>query len=187
LECVKKALSELSVVGEWVRAKVSESSLKVDLGSPIGLRRFSLFSMPELNEMCRGFTDCDVFAYSYLAGFQNAAAAATIALAPLPERVGVRLLRNIFRRNRLPVAGFVVVIGRSRGQRLTFTGQIVFQEHRDYWINGLVAARVAAMISEGQGVQTGVHFLADAVDPVAFMAELRKSGVEQTESCGPCE
>jgi saccharopine dehydrogenase (NAD+, L-lysine-forming) len=172
--------------GEWVRAKMSESSRKVDLGGPIGLRRFSMFSMPELNEVGRRFTDCDVFTYSYLAGIQNAVAAATIALAPLPEQLGVRLLRNIFRRNRLPVAGFVVaqITGRSQGRGASFSAQAVFQQHRDYWINGLVPAQVAAMISEGAGVQPGVHFLADAVDPIAFMADLRKSGVEQTESWG---
>ena len=30
--------------GEWVRATMSEASGKVDLGDPVGLRRFSLFS-----------------------------------------------------------------------------------------------------------------------------------------------
>lgn len=37
--------------GEWVHAKTSEASRRVDLGNPIGLRRFSLFSMPELSEV----------------------------------------------------------------------------------------------------------------------------------------
>ncbi|HLJ29701.1 MAG TPA: hypothetical protein VKY85_23540 [Candidatus Angelobacter sp.] len=50
------------------------------------------------------------------------------------------------------------------------------------WSNGLVLATVARMASEIGGVRTGVHFLADAVHPIALMAELRKSGVEQTES-----
>jgi hypothetical protein len=44
----------------------------------------------------------------------------------------------------------------------------------------VVPALVARQIAEGKGVQAGVHFLADAVDPVKFMAELRKIGVEQT-------
>ncbi len=39
---------------------------------------------------------------------------------------------------------------------------------RDYWINGLIVATVARMISEGRGVQSGLHSLADAVDPLAF-------------------
>jgi len=43
-------------------------------------------------------------------------------------------------------------------------------------------ATAARMIAEERGVQRGVHFLADAVDSKAFMAELRKAGVEQTEN-----
>ena len=98
-------------------------------------------------------------------------------------------LRNIFRRNRLAVAGFVAAraVGRSQGRRLAFTGQIVFQEHRESWINGLVPATVAGMISRGKGVQAGVRFLADAVDPIALMAELRQAGVEYSENCEPCD
>jgi hypothetical protein len=42
------------------------------------------------------------------------------------------------------------------------------------------------MVSEKKGVQAGVHFLAHAVEPIALMAELRKAGVEQTETFEPC-
>jgi shikimate 5-dehydrogenase len=45
----------------------------------------------------------------------------------------------------------------------------------------IVVATVARMISEGRGVQSGLHFLADSVDPLAFMTELRRAGVELTE------
>lgn len=49
-------------------------------------------------------------------------------------------------------------------------------------MNAVVAATVARLISEGRGVNNGVHFLMDAVDPATFMEELRKVGVSQTES-----
>jgi len=106
-----------------------------------------------------------------------------MALVPLPDGLSVRLFRNVFRRNRLPVDGFVVaqILGRSQGRRLALTAQIVYKERRDYWIHGLVLATVARIVAEGKGVQAGIHFLADAVDPIAFMTELRKAGVEQTE------
>jgi hypothetical protein len=74
------------------------------------------------------------------------------------------------------------VLGRSQGRRLSLTAEIIYDKHRDYWINGLVVATVARLIAEGKGVQPGVHFLSDAVDPIAFMAELHKGGVEQGES-----
>jgi len=75
---------------------------------------------------------------------------------------------------------------------MTLTVQLVYRERRDYWIHGLALATVARLLfenkgSECKGVRHGVHFLADAVDPIAFMAELRKSGVEQTETLAPCE
>jgi len=38
------------------------------------------------------------------------------------------------------------------------------------------------MLSENKRVQVGLHFLGGAVDPMAFRAELRKTGVEQTEN-----
>lgn len=47
-------------------------------------------------------------------------------------------------------------------------------------------ALVARMISEGKSVEPGLHYLADAVDPITFMAELKKEGVEQTENFAPC-
>ena len=65
------------------------------------------------------------------------------------------------------------------------TAQIVYSERRDYWINGLVPAITARMISQGKSVRPGVHFLFDAVDPVTFMAELKKAEVEHTESFTP--
>jgi saccharopine dehydrogenase (NAD+, L-lysine forming) len=170
--------------GEWVRAKTSEASRKVDLGDPIGLRRFSLFSMPELNDVGHRLTDCDFLPYAYVSGFQNAAAFLMIALLPLSEDSCVRLLRNMFRRNRLAVAGFVEVrvAGRSEGRAATLKMRVTFGAGRDYWMNALALATVARMVSARQGVQSGVHYLSAAMDPIAFMAELRKAGVKQTES-----
>lgn len=175
--------------GEWVRAKMSEASRKVDLGEPIGLRRFSLFSMPELNQVGRRLTDCSFLTYSYLSGFRNAIAAILIALLPLYEKSGVRLLRNIFRRNRLPVAGFVEVhvTGRSGGRSAVLRSRIAFDAGRDYWMNGVALATVARMASTGEGVHPGVHFLSEAIDLRAFMGELRKAGVRQTETFGSAE
>jgi hypothetical protein len=43
------------------------------------------------------------------------------------------------------------------------------------------------MVAESKGVTAGLHFLADAVDPIAFMTELRKSGLELTENFETCE
>ena len=169
--------------GERARAKMLQVSPRVDLGSRVGFCRFNLFCTPELNEIGSRFNDCDFRAYAYMP-FRTAIAGVLVALLPLPERLGVRLLRNAFCRSPLPVGGFVVVriLGRFQLQRLGMTVQIFYEKHRDYRINGLVPATVARMISEGKGVQAGVHFLADAVDPNAFVAGLRKSGVEQAEN-----
>jgi hypothetical protein len=170
--------------GEWTRAKTSEVFRKVNLGDPVGSGRFAMFSLPELREVGRRLKDYDVFTYSYLSGLRNAVAPMLIALVPLPERWSIHLLRNVFRRNRLPVDGFVAVqiLGCSQGRQLAMNFRIVYRDRRDYWINGLVLATAARIVSEGKGVQAGVHFLADAVDPIAFMAELRKAGLEQIES-----
>ena len=54
-------------------------------------------------------------------------------------------------------------------------------------MNGVVPSLVARLMAEGEARPTGVHYLADAVDPVTFMAELRKAGVEQSESLQTCE
>jgi hypothetical protein len=175
--------------GQRLRAKMSAASHKVDLGDPVGCRRFSLVSLPELDDIGRRLDDCDVFIYSYLSGFRTAAAATLAALLPLPDGVGIQLFRNMFRRNRLPVDGFAVsrVLGGSQGHKFAFTAQIVYRDRRDYWINGLVPATAARMISEGKSVQPGVHFLGDAVDPITFMGQLKTAGVEQTESFKACE
>ena len=170
--------------GERTRVKMSESSCQVDLGEPVGAGRFALFSTPELTEVCHRLKDYDVFTYSYLSGFRTVVATILMALVPLPEGFGVRLMRNVFRRNRLSVDGFVVaqIRGRSQGCAVALTVQLVFKGHRDYWIHGLVLATVARFIAQSKGVRNGVHFLADALDPIAFMADLRNAGVEQTEN-----
>ena len=175
--------------GEWVRAKASEASRKVDVGDPIGTRRFSLLSMPELDEVGRRLAECEFRSYAYLAGLRNAVAAVAIALMPLPEKSGVRLLRGMFRRNRLPVAGFVVahVVGRSEGRRAALRASVEFDAGREYWMNGVVLATAACMVSAGKGVQHGVRFLYDALEAVALMDALRKAGVRLTESFAFCD
>jgi hypothetical protein len=166
--------------GEWTRAKLSETSRRVNLGEPVGPGRFVMVSLPELSEVGRRLNNYDVFTYTYLSGFRTIMATTLMALVPLPDGLSVRLFRNLFRRNRLPVDGFVVaqILGRSQGRRLALTAQIVYKERRDYRIHGLVLATVARTVSESNGVRAGIHFLADAVDPIAFMTELRKAGVD---------
>jgi hypothetical protein len=61
---------------------------------------------------------------------------------------------------------------------------ITFDAGREYWINGAALATVARLISSGNGVRTGIHFLSDAVDSAIMMAELRNAGVQQTETLG---
>lgn len=170
--------------GAWVHAGMSDTSHKVDLGDPIGVRRCSLFSMPELNEVGRGLTDCEFRTYAYLSGFRNAVAAIMIAVLPLSDEAGIRLLRGIFRRNRLPVAGFVVVrvVGRAQARRAVLRSRIEFDAGRDYWMNGVALAATARMISAGQGVRAGVRYLFDAVNPTVLVAKLREAGVRQIDS-----
>lgn len=169
--------------GKWIPAKMSDSVRKVDVGIPIGLRRFTLFSTPELNEVGRSLKDCEFRSYSYLAGFANAADALIIALLPLSIDSGVRRLRHIFARNQLAVGGFVIVRvhGRARGRNAALRSCITFDAGREYWMNGVAQATVARLISSGK-VRTGVHFLSEAVDSAAMMAELRNAGVHQTET-----
>ena len=71
--------------GRRTSVRMSAASRIVDLGEPVGRLRFSLVSVPELDELGRQLTDCDVFIYSYLAGIRNAAAVMFIALLPLPS------------------------------------------------------------------------------------------------------
>jgi len=173
--------------GEWTRAKMSARFRTVNLGSPIGRGRFCMFAAPELREVGQRLSSCDFLPYTYLSGMRTIISATLMALFPLPDGLSVRMMRNIFRRNRLPVDGFVVVqvLGHSGGHRVGLSVQMVYRDRRDYWIHGLALATVARMISEGKRVQPGVHFLADAVDPLAFIAELQKAGVEKTETFEP--
>ena len=174
--------------GEWIRAGTSEASEKIALDDPIGWRRFSLFSMPELNDIGRRLVDCEFRSYAYLSGFQNAAAAIGIALLPLSENFEVRLLRNMFRRNRLPVAGFaeVRVLGHSEGRRATFKTRITFDTGQHYWMNAIALTTIARMVAAGNAVRPGVRYLSDAVDAILAMSELRRAGVQQTEGFAVC-
>lgn len=155
----------------------------MDLGDRIGCWRFSLFSTPELDEVGHKLSDCNVFIYSYLPGFRTAMAAAVVAFVPMPHAWAVGLLRRAFRSVSLSVGGFAVVrvLGRSEGQEQVFTSRLVFERQREYWLNGVVAATTARMVSEGKGVRAGVRFLAEAVEPSLFMSKLRGRGVDQVD------
>ena len=72
--------------------------------------------------------------------------------------------------------------GRTQGRAATLKMRVTFETERDYWINAVALATVARMVSARHGVHSGVHYLSAAMDPIAFMAELRKAGVHQTES-----
>jgi saccharopine dehydrogenase (NAD+, L-lysine-forming) len=175
--------------GKWTLLSRSAALSTTNLGSPVGTRRFGVFFTPEQNQLGSQLNDCDVRAYSYVSGFHTVVASILIASLPLPERFSVRLLRNVFRRNhKLPVGGFVVarVIGRAQARRVAVTVQAVYEKGRDYWVHGMAMATAARMVAQGDGVQRGVHFLADAVNPEIFMAELRNAGIEQTEKLEPC-
>ena len=134
--------------GEWTRAKSSEAFRRIDLGKPVGSGRFVLYSTPELAEIGRRLKDCDFFIYPYLSGFRTAVATTLMALFPLPEGLSLRLFRNVFRRNRLPVDGFAAarILGRSQGRRQALTVQVVYKDRRDYWIHGLVLATLARKV-----------------------------------------
>jgi hypothetical protein len=169
--------------GEWVNVNMLKASHKADLGGILGPRRFYMGFVPELTEMASGFADCALFEYGCLPGFRTTTVATIVSGIPLPRSFSARLLRNAFQKDRLPVAGFVVVkvVGSRGGRSATFTAQVVYKEEQAYWLNGLVPATVARAISERKGVETGVHFLADAVDAMAFMAELQRSRFEHTD------
>lgn len=171
--------------GTWTRARASTAICKIDLGEPIGSRRFGLYSTPEFEEIGQRLGDCDFFCRPYLSGFRTALSTTLLAMFPLPETTGIRLLRNAFRRNRLPADGFVwvEVKGRSSSEKLKLVTQIVYRERRDYWANAAALANVALMTAEGSA-RKGVHFLADAVDPAVFVDRLQKAGFEQREAFG---
>jgi hypothetical protein len=166
--------------GLRVRAGMMGASPRVDLGGRVGSRRFTLFAMPELDEMAAILKDCDVVTYSYMPGVRAALAAAAVAIFPMPEALAVRLLQWALRRDTLPFGGFVAVevAGLFQGRARKVSVETVYDKLRDYWTNALVAATVARMIAEGKGARTGVHFLASAVNPTAFVAELSRAGLD---------
>jgi hypothetical protein len=169
--------------GERVYVPMRQGSPRVDLGGRVGRRRFALQSLPEQDEIGRRLRECDVVFHAFLPNLGAALAATLAALLPLPNGLSARLLRRAFRRTSLPMGGFVVVrvTGRSQGRPMTQLTELVFGKGQEYQINGLAIATVARLIAEGRHFRPGVHFLSEAVDPVAFVDELRKSGLEVSE------
>ena len=130
------------------------------------------------------FEGCDARAYFYLLSRRTAVAGSLIALLPMPISLAIRILRPALREQSLPVGGFNVVEirGRCESRDVSQCHQLSFERGREYWMNAVVAATVTRLISEGRGVKPGVHFLVDAVDPIAFVEALRRAGVAVTES-----
>jgi Saccharopine dehydrogenase NADP binding domain len=172
--------------GEWVRAKLTEVLIKKDLGTPIGRRLFSLSCLSETAEWMGRLDGCDGRAYTYLPSRRTAIVGSLIALLPLPGDLAVRSMRQALLANSLPAGGFCIVEiqGREDAHEVCHRYQVQFEPGREYWMNAIVAATTARLISEGRGVNCGVHFLTGAVEPVNFLGELRKAGVAQTEWFG---
>jgi hypothetical protein len=169
--------------GQRTPAKMSSGFRKIEIDKQLGTLQFSMMSMPEQDEMARRFADCDVVTYAYVPSMKMLLAGSLIALLPLSEATAVDLLGSAWRKNNLPVGGFVVVraAGQTHGQSVESTSRIVFEKGQDYWINGLVMANVARVLAEGNDVRKGVHYLSDAVEPAAFLAALRAAGLNQTD------
>jgi len=170
--------------GKWVRARLAEVLIEKDIGSPVGRCLFSMSCLPEMTELMGRFEGCDGRTYTYLPSRRTAVVGSLIALLPFPTDFAVRRMRPALLAEFLPVGGFsfVEIQGRSDARDVVHRYQVTFEKDRGYWMNGVVAATVARLISEGRGVNNGVHFLMDAVDPVTFIEELRKVGLCQTES-----
>jgi len=170
--------------GEWVPAKLPEVLAKKDVGSPIGRCLFSMSCLPEMEELMGRLKGCDGRAYTYLPSRRTAVVASLITLLVLPTDFAIRRMRQALLAESLPVGGFSVVEiqGRCEAREVSHRYQVTFKRGREYGMNAVVAATVARLISEGDGVKAGVHFLTDAVNPVRFMEELRKVGVFQMES-----
>jgi len=164
--------------GQWVRAKLAEVLIEKDLGNPLGRRLFAMSCLPEMAALLGGLS-CDGRAYTYLPARSTAVIGSLIALVPFPTEFAIRRMRAALLAEFLPVGGFSVVEiqGRSEAHEVTHRYQVTFEKGREYWMNGVVAATVARLISNGGTVKAGVHFLTEAVDPVAFMQELRNVGV----------
>jgi saccharopine dehydrogenase (NAD+, L-lysine forming) len=173
--------------GKWVRARLSEVLVEKNIGSPMGCCVFTLSQFPEMADLMGRLRDCDASAYTYLPSRRTALTGSLIALLPMPEDLAVRILGPALCARSLPVGGFNVVEiqGRCGSREVSRRHQLTFERHREYWMNAVVAATVARLISEGCGVKPGVYFLVDAVDPIAFMEELRRAGVTDTESFSP--
>jgi len=165
--------------GEWVRAKLAEILIEKDMGDPIGRRLFAMSCLPEMAVLIGRLRHCNGRAYTYLPSRGTALVASLVALVPLPTEFAIQRMRAALLAKLLPVGGFSVVEiqGRSEAREVTHRYQVTFEKGREYWINGVVAATVARLISDGGTVRAGVHYLMDAVDPVTFMQELRKVGV----------
>ena len=174
--------------GGLVRAKLAEVLIEKDLDSPIGRRLFAMSCLPETESLFERFKDHDGRAYTYMPSRRTAIVASLTALLPLPRDFAIRSMRQALLAPALPIGGFSVVEvrGRSNTREVSHLYQVVFEAGRGYWINALVAATVARLISVGEGVSSGVHLLIDAVDPVIFMNHLRNAGLSQTQWMSDC-
>jgi saccharopine dehydrogenase-like NADP-dependent oxidoreductase len=94
--------------GKWVPVSMFRASREINLGGRVGRRRFFMSSTPELSEIGTRLSDCTFVAYGCVPGLQVAVAGALIGLLPMSQDLGARLLQNAFRKNRLPIGGFVV-------------------------------------------------------------------------------
>ena len=170
--------------GHAMRATSAQALRKVNLGPSIASGRFGLYWTPEMEGVGRRLSDCDVLSYSYVSGIRTIAASLLLASVPLPERAGIDMIRGIFQRNRFAAGGFAVVEARgiSKGRRVLATTTVSFERGRDYWFHATTLATVARLIADRKDVEPGVHFLAGAVEPTAFAAELQRAGIQITES-----
>ena len=171
--------------GQWVRAKFSEVLNETNLETPMGRCLFAMSCLPEMEELIDSeLRGCDTRACIYLPSSRTAAVGSLLALVPIPTGLAVPVLRQALRAPSLAIGGFsiVAVHGSRGGREVWHRHQVTFDKQREYWMSAVVAATVARLLAEGRAIKPGVHFLVDAVDPIAFMEELRNAGVTNTQS-----
>lgn len=62
------------------------------------------------------------------------------------------------------------MFGRSEDRAATLKMRVTFEAGQDYWMNAVMLATVARMVSARQGVQSGVHYLSAATGPIKRQA-----------------
>ncbi|PMB23829.1 hypothetical protein CEN46_09420 [Fischerella thermalis CCMEE 5318] len=166
--------------GQWTPANVFNFSRVVTLPQPLKKQRAFVNFFPELKHFVKQKKYPEFGVYTAISPWAIMTLAYISIFMKTESDHAYHMMRAALKKDKQRNNPFgwevVIVKGKKGDKKQQLIAKLTQDKH--YWITGIVPAIATQMILSGQISAKGSFCLSEAVDPISFMKELAKAGVQ---------